>query len=76
MSPSNHRAGGRQRGTQTQPDPACQPAEEVLVWEAQALLKSLQGAPRARAILIRQALVRALIVLALTLCPVYHWTSQ
>lgn len=34
------------------------------------------GSLGARAILIRQALVRALIVLALTLCPVYHWTSQ
>lgn len=30
---------------------------------------------RTRAILIRWALVRALIVLALTLCPVYQWTS-
>lgn len=34
------------------------------------------GSLRPWAILIRQPLVRALIVLALTLCPVYHWTSQ
>lgn len=34
------------------------------------------GSLRPRAILIRQALLRALIVLALTVCPVYHWTSQ
>lgn len=34
------------------------------------------GSLRLRAILIRQALLGALIVLALTLCPVYHWTSQ
>lgn len=34
------------------------------------------GSLRPRAILIRWVLVRALIVLALTLCPVYHWTSQ
>lgn len=33
------------------------------------------GSLRTRAILIRRASVRALIVLALTLCPVYHWTS-
>lgn len=34
------------------------------------------GSLQATAILIRQALVRAMIVLDLTLCPVYHWTRE
>lgn len=73
---SNHRDGSRLRSTQIRPDPTPCPCRRGCGVGGLDPTQEPTGSLRARAILIRQALVRALIVLALTLCPVYHWTSQ
>ncbi len=73
---SNRRDGGWQCGAQIRPDPTLRPRRRGCGVGGLDLTQEPTGSLRARAILIRQALERALIVLALTLCPVYHWTSQ
>lgn len=67
-----------QCSTQIRPDPTLRPRRRGCGEGGLDLTQVSTGSLRARAILIRQALVRASIVLALTLSlsPVYHWTSQ
>lgn len=76
MSPLITGTGGLQCSAQIWADPTLRPSRRSCGVGGLDLPPEPTGSLRARAILIREALARALIVLALTLCPVYHWTSQ
>lgn len=73
---SNHGDGGRQCCTHIRPASTVCPHRRGCGVGGLDLTQEPTGSLRARTILIRRALVRALIVLVLTRCPVYHWTSQ